>query len=154
MCFADLSSEIIILCSISVIRVNILCIALTWWGCSRWYGKEVWLWKLLSYTLRCSCLDPETLRLCFVLTHTFTSQLKHAYTHSAFKKKKLIHLCMPWQAEPAVLCWFNTVKGMLTTSFGMLHSQAVDSQSCCWEIQTQGLVEGGRQDNLLHRHWG
>lgn len=51
---------------------------------------------------------------------------------------------MPWQVEPAALCWFNKLRGMLTTSKGMLLSQAVDSGG---GIQAQGPTEGGRQDN-------
>lgn len=106
------------------------------------------MWKRLSHTLRCSCLDLDwnTQTLFFSDTHTHTHSIvfslrnTNKQIHTALlKKNNLIHLCMPWQAEPAVLCWFNTFRGMLTTSSGMLHSQAVDSQS--W-LQKQGPTEG------------
>lgn len=64
---------------------------------------------------------------------------KHTALWIGIKKKKLIHLRVPWLAQPAGLCWFNTFRGILTTTSGMLNSQAVDSQSC-W--RHRGFTEG------------
>lgn len=79
----------------------------------------------------------------FGLIHTTSSpNTNKQKTHSALnrdKKKKLIHLRVPWLAQPAGLCWFNTFRGILTTTSGMLNSQAVDSQSC-W--RHRGFTEG------------
>lgn len=106
--------------------------------------------KLLSFTPKGFCLGTEPVRvisffsfLFFGLIHTTSSpNTNKQKTHSALnrdKKKKLIHLRVPWLAQPAGLCWFNTFRGILTTTSGMLNSQAVDSQSC-W--RHRGFTEG------------
>lgn len=123
----------------------------------------LWIWRILAYislsgrSYECESsfhihwgapvlIPKHSSSVLYWYTQHLRLQRKQANAHSSLKNT-LIHLCMPWQAEPAVLCWFNKFRGMLTTSSGMLHSQAVDSQSC-WGIQTQGPTEGEYRDNL------